>query len=56
MGLAQLIVKHKPYSVNFFRAGIADGEDIMVIKNSINPTLSEQVTTIKDALLNGGVS
>ena len=56
MGLAQLVTKYKPYSINFFRAGIADGEDIMVMGNTINPTLSEQVMTIKESLRSEGAS
>ena len=50
LGLAQLIVKHKPYAINFFRGGMADGEDIMVEGNTINPKLSEQVKEIKALL------
>ena len=47
MGLAQLVDFYGPYAVNFFRAGRADGEDIMVRENSINPKLSVQVAEIK---------
>ena len=50
LGLAQLAVAFKPHSINFFRAGIADGEDIMVVGNTINPSLSEQAKHIRSLL------
>lgn len=50
LGLAQLVVQFKPYSINFFRAGIADGEDIMLVGNTINPSLPEQVKQIRSLL------
>lgn len=49
-GLIQLVLKHRPAWVNFFRAGRADGEDIMVAANNINPALSEQANRIREAL------
>jgi hypothetical protein len=49
-GLAQLIATYRPISVNFFRAGRAGGEDIMVEGNTINPSLGEQVLFIREFL------
>ena len=49
-GLVQLAVKHKPAVINFFRAGKANGEDIMVEANDVNPSLGEQAKQIRAAL------
>ena len=49
-GLKQLVVELEPVVVNFFRAGVADGEDIMVEGNDLNPALNAQVLGIKKAL------
>ena len=49
-GLDRLVRDFKPTYLNFFRAGIIDGEDIMMAPNDINPVLSEQVTVIKDSI------
>ena len=49
-GLKDLVVETCPVVVNFFRAGVADGEDIMVEGNDLNPALNEQVLGIKEAL------
>ena len=47
-GLKQLVAAHKPVSVNFFLAGRANDEDMMVEGNSVNPTLSEQALLIRE--------
>ena len=49
-GLLELAVKHRPLAINFFRAGVADGEDIMVAPNKNNPALSEQAKKLRQAL------
>ena len=49
-GLLGLVEKYRPVAVNFFRAGVADGEDIMLRGNDINPSLSEQVRKIRALL------
>ncbi len=49
-GLIELAIKHRPLSINFFRGGVADGEDIMVAPNKNNPSLSEQAVRIREAL------
>jgi hypothetical protein len=49
-GLAQLAVKHRPAAINFFRAGKANGEDIMVEANDVNPSLGDQARQIRAAL------
>lgn len=51
-GLIQLAVRHRPASINFFRAGRSGSkkEDIMVIPNDVNPTLGEQVRKLRRAL------
>lgn len=49
-GLLELAVKYRPVSINFFRAGVADGEDIMQRGNEINPSLSAQARKIRAAL------
>jgi hypothetical protein len=46
-GLAQLVYRWKPKSINFFRAGMAGGEDMMIKGNTINPSLGEQVAYIR---------
>ena len=49
-GLLELAVKYRPIAINFFRAGVADGEDIMQRGNEINPSLSEQARKIRAEL------
>jgi len=49
-GLVDLVAKYAPHSVNFFRAGMADGEDIMAGPNAVNPALGEQVKALRQAL------
>ena len=46
-GLVSLVKRFQPVSVNFFRGGRADGEDIMVASNHINPCLNDQVEMLK---------
>jgi len=50
-GLLDLVLRYRPTSVNCFRAGRADGEDIMLKPNKLNPVLNEQVARIKRALV-----
>ena len=47
-GLVSLVKEFQPVSVNFFRAGRADEEDIMVRPNRINPRLNDQVKMLKE--------
>ena len=49
-GLLELAMKHRPTSINFFRAGVADGEDIMVSSNKFNPTLADQAKRLRAEL------
>lgn len=49
-GLLELAMKHHPTSINFFRAGMADGEDIMVSSNKFNPTLGDQAKRLRAEL------
>jgi len=52
-GMVDLVAKHTPQSVNFFRAGNADGEDIMAGPNAMNPALGEQVRAMRQAVGDG---
>jgi hypothetical protein len=52
-GLDALVKANKPASINFFRGGRIDGEDMMSESNSINPSLSDQIKHIKQYLKDG---
>jgi hypothetical protein len=46
-GLVGLASKHGPMSLNYFRAGVINGEDMLMSGNSINPDLPEQIRRIR---------
>jgi hypothetical protein len=49
-GTLELALKHRPVAINYFRAGVADGEDIMLSGNSVNMRLCDQAQQIRAAL------
>ena len=49
-GLDRLVRDYKPTYLNYFRAGVIGGEDIMMESNDINPTLSQQIKVIKKSI------
>lgn len=51
-GLQSLALEHNPVSLNFFRAGVADGEDVMTSGNAINPPLPNQIHLLRESLKN----
>jgi len=49
-GMLGLALEHRPVAINYFRAGVAGGEDIMQSGNPINIRLSDQAQQIRAAL------
>jgi hypothetical protein len=49
-GLLKLALEHRPAAINYFRGGVAGGEDIMQSGNPINIRLSDQAQQIRAAL------
>ena len=49
-GLDRLARDYRPTYLNYFRAGVISGEDIMMESNAITPTLSQQIKVIKKSI------